>query len=51
MADKQQTTDVKQFVALSPESVIPFKNGASHAYLRVINNSPTKNIVFKIRTT
>ena len=40
-----------QFVALNPSNHIAFMNGAKVSQLEIINSSPTKNIVFKIRTT
>ena len=40
-----------QFVTLNPNNHIAFMNGAKISQLEIINSSPTKNIVFKIRTT
>ena len=40
-----------QFVTLNPSNHIAFMGGAKVSQLEIINSSPTKNIVFKIRTT
>ena len=40
-----------QFVTLNPNNHIAFMGGAKVSQLEIINSSPTKNIVFKIRTT
>ena len=42
---------MEQFVTLNPSNHIAFMNGAKISQLEIINSSPTKNIVFKIRTT
>ena len=44
-------TDVAQFVTLNPSNHIAFMGGAKVSHLEIINSSPTRNIVFKIRTT
>lgn len=44
-------TDVGQYIVTKPEREIPFEAGASISNLEISNESPTKNIVFKIRTT
>ncbi len=45
------TTDVSNFVALNPESCIDFLDQQGISKLTISNNSPTKNVAFKIRTT
>ena len=44
-------SDVAQYVALTPKDKITFAVGNQLSTLIINNNSPTKNIVYKIRTT
>ena len=48
---QQTPTDVSQYVALSPNDKITFLPGNNLSNLLINNNSPTRNIVYKIRTT
>ena len=45
------TTDVHKFVQLNPTERVVFKHDNNVSKLEISNFSPTKNIVFKIRTT
>ena len=50
MADNS-AKEVAQYVALEPNDRITFGAGNSVSTMYISNISPTKNIVFKIRTT
>ena len=47
----KSATDVGQFVTVNPSGSVQFKPGVKQTYLAIKNSSPTKNIVFKVRTT
>ena len=50
MASKS-VTDVGTFVTVDPRQYVTFNETKSESTLTVNNGSPTKNIVFKVRTT
>jgi len=51
MTQSSGSTDVSKFVSLKPQTEIAFSAGKLNTQFEISNNSPTKNIVFKIRTT
>ena len=51
MSQASERTDVAKFVELQPSDKVSFMENASLTHLQVSNSSPTRNIVFKIRTT
>ena len=45
------STDVQKFVQMKPSERVVFKHDSNVSQLEISNFSPTRNIVFKIRTT